>query len=135
MGVLQATVARSWRAKYTGWMLKKGETGNSWKRRYFACSLADKTLSYYDKPGGKRATLLALSLAWAMVLTCADLPGATLGDKRATLDLSACHDLLELTQDSEPRFIFELQFRATSYHIAACVVFRPCSSVATGVWG
>lgn len=37
---------------YTGWMLKKGETGNGWKRRYFACSLASKTLSYYDKPGG-----------------------------------------------------------------------------------
>jgi hypothetical protein len=39
---------------YTGWMLKKGETGNSWKRRYFACSLASKTLAYYDKPGGAR---------------------------------------------------------------------------------
>ena len=58
------------------------------------------------------------------------------GVKRATLDLSACHDLLELTQDSEPRFIFELQFQATSYHIAPCVAHmstrgyqhaRPCS--------
>ena len=37
---------------YTGWMLKKGETGSGWKRRYFACYLASKTLSYYDKPGG-----------------------------------------------------------------------------------
>jgi hypothetical protein len=55
---------------YTGWMLKKGETGNSWKRRYFACSIADKTLSYYDKPGGARAAPPALPRASAMVLSC-----------------------------------------------------------------
>lgn len=59
---------------YTGWMLKKGETGNSWKRRYFACSLAAKTLSYYDKPGGALPSLLtavALTLRWIVGDGCA----------------------------------------------------------------
>ena len=41
------------------------------------------------------------------------------GEKRATLDLSVCQFVDELTQDSEPRFIFELQFAAKSYRIAA----------------
>ncbi len=53
---------------YTGWMLKKGETGNSWKRRYFACSLASKTLSYYDKPGGTLARRTAVPRAAAPML-------------------------------------------------------------------
>ena len=60
-------------------------------------------------------------LTRVMYRVCALALGVAPGEKRATLDLSACHDLLELTQDSEPRFIFELQFQATSYRIAACV--------------
>ena len=115
---------------YTGWMLKKGETGNGWKRRYFACSLASKTLSYYDKPGGALPSLLpgvALTPPRNVdAVSCVCVPGKN----RATLDLSACHDLVEITQDSEPRHVFQLQFQAASYLLAACVALSASASPA-----
>ena len=47
---------------------KKGESTTSWRRRFFVCALASKTLTYYDKPGG---------------------------EKRATIDLGACQKIVE----------------------------------------
>ena len=55
---------------YTGWMFKKGESTNTWTRRYFVCSLDSATLSYYDKPGGP---------------------------KRATIDLAACNGVRQIS--------------------------------------
>ena len=77
---------------YTGWMFKKGETGSGWKRRFFSLNLATSSLSYYDKPGGV---------------------------KRATIDLTACLGVRQITLDDQRMPALELEFAKIAYQLAA----------------